>query len=148
MKFEIMDQDIFSYAAPKGFKEYSEKYRVLVHCISADKNMIANLSIAIANNYMLRSGLSDYYTKSPDCAFVNGVMNLITKDKAYDLATYESIEKSLIVCRKICIERSIKYLVMPRIGCDDDSLNWFKVSEIIKSVFADTNVDILICTSY
>jgi hypothetical protein len=34
---------------------------------------------------------------------------------------------------------------MPVIGCGLDRLNWADVSEQIKSVFTDTDVEILVC---
>lgn len=36
-------------------------------------------------------------------------------------------------------------LAMPRIGCGLDRLQWVKVKEIIEEVFANTNVEILVC---
>jgi hypothetical protein len=34
---------------------------------------------------------------------------------------------------------------MPIIGCGLDRLQWDKVSEIIKDVFKDTDIEILVC---
>lgn len=36
-------------------------------------------------------------------------------------------------------------LAMPKIGCGLDILEWNKVSEIIKDVFKDTDIEILVC---
>lgn len=36
-------------------------------------------------------------------------------------------------------------LAMPRIGCGLDKLEWSKVKAIIEEVFADTDVEILVC---
>lgn len=40
--------------------------------------------------------------------------------------------------------KSLK-LAMPKIGCGIDRLDWDKVQEIIKDVFRNTDVEILIC---
>lgn len=35
---------------------------------------------------------------------------------------------------------------MPKIGCGIDRLNWKKVSEIIKEIFEDVDIEIIIYT--
>ena len=47
--------------------------------------------------------------------------------------------------KQICLKNNIKKIAMPVIGCGLDRLNWNDVSEQIKNVFADTNVEILVC---
>ena len=47
--------------------------------------------------------------------------------------------------KQICLEYNIKKIAMPVIGCGLDRLNWNDVSEQIKDIFADTNVEILVC---
>ena len=48
------------------------------------------------------------------------------------------------MCR-ICKDKEINKIAMPKIGCGLDRLNWDNVYEIIKDVFKDTDVEILIC---
>ena len=43
------------------------------------------------------------------------------------------------------MQNSIKKVAMPVIGCGLDKLEWYKVSGIIKEVFADTDIEILVC---
>jgi len=47
--------------------------------------------------------------------------------------------------KQICLENNIKKIAMPVIGCGLDRLNWNDVSEQIKDVFADMDVEILVC---
>ena len=47
--------------------------------------------------------------------------------------------------KKICLEKNIKKLAMPLIGCGIDGLEWDKVSTIVKDVFEDTDLDIWVC---
>ncbi len=44
-----------------------------------------------------------------------------------------------------CEIRGIKKIAMPMIGCGLDKLKWDDVSKIIKDVFKDTDVEILVC---
>ena len=36
-------------------------------------------------------------------------------------------------------------IAMPQIGCGLDRLKWKDVSDVIKDVFADTDIEILVC---
>lgn len=47
--------------------------------------------------------------------------------------------------REICQDNDIKKVAMPVIGCGLDRLNWNKVSEIIKKMFGDVDIEILVC---
>lgn len=47
--------------------------------------------------------------------------------------------------KQICLKNNIKKIAMPVIGCGLDRLNWNDVSEQIKNVFANTDVEILVC---
>ena len=46
---------------------------------------------------------------------------------------------------RLRIPSDCKKIAMPVIGCGLDRLEWCKVSEIIKEVFEDTDVEILVC---
>ena len=47
--------------------------------------------------------------------------------------------------KEICIEEDIKALVMPKIGCGLDRLQWPKVREILERILGDMDIDILVC---
>ena len=47
--------------------------------------------------------------------------------------------------KQICLENDIKKIAMPVIGCGLDRLDWNDVSEQIKSVFTNIEVEILVC---
>ena len=46
---------------------------------------------------------------------------------------------------KIRLPLECKKIAMPVIGCGLDRLDWSKVSDIIKDVFSDTDIEILVC---
>ena len=88
------------------------------------------------------------------------IANLVTKKFCYQKPTYKSLRESLdslntfidalIKMRKFRAfntntkPESLK-LAMPRIGCGIDRLDYDNAQEIIKDVFHDTDVEILIC---
>ena len=47
--------------------------------------------------------------------------------------------------KTLCLEQNIKKLVMPKIGCGLDKLQWNTVKENIIKIFNDTDIEILIC---
>ena len=47
--------------------------------------------------------------------------------------------------KNICLHRKVQKIAMPMIGCGLDKLEWDRVSQIIKNIFGDTDMEILIC---
>ena len=70
---------------------------------------------------------------------------LITKDKYWQKPTYASLSGAVDNMRKCCEAMGIKKLVMPKIGCGLDRLNWGMVKQIIKEKFVETDIDIIVC---
>ena len=121
--------------------EYT-KDRVPVHCISQDCQMGAGIAVPMKKEYHLASLKAD---KFPDCIYYHGVLNLITKKNYWGKPTYQTLEQSLIKMKEICQKENITKVVMPKIGCGLDRLQWPKVREIIQNIFKDTDLDILVC---
>ncbi|XP_035513471.1 ADP-ribose glycohydrolase OARD1 isoform X2 [Morone saxatilis] len=69
---------------------------------------------------------------------------LITKKKASQKPTYESLKKSLEYMRSHCVLNGVTRVSMPRIGCGLDRLRWEKVSVILEQVFKLANISITV----
>ena len=127
----------------------------LAHCISADFGMGKGIVIEFNKRFdmkrKLQSKYPDYVNKwhhnnwCGDCILEGRVLNLITKERYFHKPTYESLKTALLVCHLECIYNDITKIAMPIIGCGLDRLQWDKVSEIIKDVFKDTDIEILVC---
>jgi hypothetical protein len=89
--------------------------------------------------------LEQYNVKVGSCILVDRVFNLITKSRSSGKPTYKTLESSLIEMKQIIIDNDIKYLAMPKIGCGLDRLQWGRVSEMLKEIFSDYDIDIIIC---
>lgn len=131
---------------------------ILVHCISADLAMGAG----IAKEFTRRGVKAELQRKYQDdvevgdCLVSNATgwraeFNLVTKEKYWQKPTYDSLKTALVNARinaKILAlmndDKPVK-LAMPKIGCGLDHLQWVKVKEIIEEVFANTDVEILVC---
>lgn len=136
-------RDIF--ATPKDY--------FLAHCISADFALGAGIAKEFKNRGV-RKQLKYHYTfgKIGDALVTYatdwiGEFNLVTKDRYYEKPTLKSLTKALISMKNIILTYPAEQhkIAMPQIGCGLDRLKWEDVSEIIKDIFKDTNVEILIC---
>ncbi len=121
----------------------------LAHCISSDAKMSAGIAVEFRKRFKLKS-LQDKANLQPleigSCYIVGRSLNLVTKSKYWHKPTYETITQALISMKIRCLEEEITKLAMPQIGCGLDKLQWGKVREIIKEVFSDTKVNIVVCT--
>lgn len=127
----------------------------LAHCISADFGMGKGIVIEFNKRFDMKRKLQktypDYLNQWThkkmigDCIQQDRVFNLITKERYYQKPTYKSLTIALKEMKDLCNEIHVVKIAMPIIGCGLDRLQWDKVSEIIKDIFKDTNIEILVC---
>ena len=131
--------------------ESDDKY-TLVHCISYDCGMGAGIAKTFDSKMpkmknQLKRTIRENNLQGYFAILYKGernVINLITKERYWHKPTYSSLKASLLSAKKIAIRYDIKYLAMPVIGCGLDRLQWSKVSAMIKEIFADTDVEIVV----
>lgn len=131
----------------------SEDY-YLAHCISADFGMGKGIVVEFNKRFDMKNKLqtkypnfiNDYHHyRYGGMALIEGrVINLITKERYWQKPTYETLRNALNNAR-IRLPLDCKKIAMPVIGCGLDRLEWSKVSDIIKDVFSDTDIEILVC---
>ena len=143
---------------------YNEEYRdlfsvsedyYLAHCISADFGMGAGIAIQFNKRFNMKNKLIKNYPTyidkfridgaHGDCILQDKVFNLITKERYWDKPTYTLLFEALQQMYKLCDMSGIKKVAMPTIGAGLDKLDWDKVSTLIKDVFKDTDIEILVC---
>lgn len=124
------------------FDRQLEEGEYYVHCISRDYACGAG----IAKEFNKRYDLTQRLRTQPWaelCMKVDNVFNLVTKRCYWQKPTMKSLEDSLNQLKFHCTKAVVtKTLVMPRIGCGLDKLNWNEVQELIKDTFKDTNINI------
>lgn len=135
---------------------YTEEYRDLftmpdtyhlAHCIASDLGMGAGIAVPMQKTFGLRgkihnTGLPLHH---PTTILTGRVFNLITKAKSSGKPTLNSLHMSIIKMRDIAVLEGIKQIAMPKIGCGLDHLSWPQVREILKTEFANTDIELYVC---
>lgn len=143
---------------------YKEEYRdlfsvtddyYLAHCISADFGMGAGIAVQFNKRFNMKNKLIRNYPTyidklridgvHGDCILHDKVFNLITKERYWDKPTYTLLFEALQQMYTLCDMYGIKKIAMPTIGAGLDKLDWNKVSTLIKDVFKNTDIEILVC---
>ena len=153
MKIIEVEKDLFTV---------DEEY-YLAHCISLDFALGAGIAVQFDKKFNMREKLNkacnekrkyeswESSKNSSDngepgyCLALGNVFNLVTKEKYFDKPTYGTIENALYSMKKIASTTGVENIAMPRIGCGLDQLEWSKVKSIIKEVFKDTDIKIMVC---
>ena len=139
MKYEERRGNLFELP-----KEY-----VLCQCISEDCAMGAGIAVEFQNKfhmkYRIRNYLQDNNMHYPCIVPFDEdrrVINLVTKKFYYNKPTYKSLEIVLDQLHEYCMNKYIKNLAMPRIGCGLDRLSWPVIRHMIQDKFSDLNITI------
>lgn len=118
--------------------------RVPVHCIAADHRMGAGIAVPMAKKYNLHALMDkEVLLRYPRCYYIGGVMNLVTKKLSYHKPSYVDFEAAVGELRKQCVQNNITKLVMPRIGCGLDRLEWDRVLPVLERELSE--FDVLVC---
>lgn len=141
MKYYEVYKDLFTID--------KDKY-VFGHCISKDCEMGLGIAVDFKKQF---KGIKEYcLSMNPEIGDAilyecnrGKVFNLITKNRYSGKPTYETLRSSLISMKKQIEFEEYKYLAIPKIGCGLDKLQWGKVSQMIKEIFNDLDIEILVC---
>lgn len=127
----------------------------LAHCISADFGMGKGIVVEFNKRFdmkrILQTKYPDYVNqfhrqkRLSDCILEGRVFNLITKERYFEKPTYNTLTGALCKMKVLCQSENIHKIAMPIIGCGLDRLEWDKVSRIIKDVFQEEDIEILVC---
>lgn len=127
----------------------------LAHCISADFGMGKGIVVEFNKRFdmkrILQTKYPDYVNqfhrqkRLSDCILECRVFNLITKERYFEKPTYNTLTGALCKMRGLCRSQNIHKIAMPIIGCGLDGLEWDRVSRIIKYVFQEEDIEILVC---
>lgn len=155
MQLEIVKKDITTISSDF----------LICHCISADAAMGAGVALALVRRFpSMKSEVKDCLKNTPLCQQVGQavfyvddttnavVANMITKTHYWDKSStmpqgayLDNLRQCLILVKQVMLERNIKKLAMPKIGCGLDRCSWTDVESIILDIFDGTDYDITVC---
>lgn len=134
------------------FEKYMDKPVTFAHCISADFALGAGIAKQFDERFHLRKELKEKFplgVDRPCCIYINRVFNLVTKEKCFFKPNYRALDEALkdmaFKFNKIRQYLPSDTIVMPKIGCGLDRLEWYAVKPIIKEAFEFIDVRIIIC---
>ena len=120
-----------------------------VHCISADFSLGKGIALEMQHRFHTRDAIQSrakpFSIPIGNCIYTDPVLSMITKGKANSKPTYEQMYEALY---HLCIateKLNINSIAMPLIGCGLDGLKWPIVRALVKDIFEDTDMDILVC---
>jgi hypothetical protein len=73
------------------------------------------------------------------------IYNLISKGSSAQLPDRSDFEDSLRALKRALLAHGEKRLAIPRIGAGIDRLNWSDSAGFIQELFADTDIEIMVC---
>lgn len=73
------------------------------------------------------------------------IIFLITKTRQKQLATYENMHLALLNLKYFCEKHSLTKLAMNQLG-REDGLDWARTRSMIRYIFRNTDIEIIICT--
>lgn len=136
------------------FEEIEAAPCCIFHCISADLKMGKGIAKPMNAKFHIRELWKNpnpnwYGTGHTICTPTDTaehiVFNLITKEKYWQKPNYKTMEEALTHAREYFnyYRGFPKKIVMPKIGCGLDQLNWPKVKKIIERIFE--GFDVTVC---
>lgn len=126
-----------------------EKKYFICHASSRDLDMSQGLANVINNTYDLVNGIklkygTDYLAVG-ESYVVGNVITLIVKRNKYDSVLLSDIKECIEDLACMVDDEGIRYIAFPKICCGNMGMNWKDVKQIIREVFEDLDVTILIC---
>lgn len=115
------------------------------HCISRDYALGAGIAVEFNKRFDMKKRLKALPKTDAVCIRIDRVYNLVTKRFCFQKPTLESMKKALCELHDAVIADKVSKLAMPKIGCGLDRLDWKDVESLIKTVFNDVDIEILVC---
>lgn len=130
--------DLFSYMGADCY---------FAHCISRDFALGKGIAVRFRSLYHLTPATLTAGMVDSHISVVQNVFNLITKDKYWQKPTYDSLRRSLLSMKKLILALGVTHLVIPKIGCGLDKLQWRRVYTMLEEVFKDIpTLTITVCS--
>ena len=139
MYYREVQQDLFSVG-----DEYT-----LIQCISGDFALNKGLALEMQKKFAVRTRLQSkmrpFTVPIGHCVYTEPVLNIVTEGYGQNKPTYETMYEGLFHLREAVEKLGIEAIAMPLLGCGLGQLKWPIVRALIKDIFEDTDIEILVC---
>lgn len=161
----LINKDIFEWIE----ENKEDNVIVLMHCISSDWALGAGIAKIIDEKFQEKESLKRTFPEKPEWKGKGFglitprstleevsthlyICNLVTKEHYWDKPTYttlsdslENVKSLLQILKSKAKEKNLDFkIVMPKIGCGLDKLDWTRVREIV-ALWAGLDFDITVC---
>lgn len=161
----LINKDIFKWIE----ENKEDNVIVLIHCISSDWALGAGIAKAIDEKFQEKESLKRAFPEKPEWKGKGFglitprptleelsphlyICNLVTKEHYWDKPTYttlsdslENVKSLLQILKSKAKEENLDFkIVMPKIGCGLDKLDWTRVREIV-ALWAGLDIDVTVC---
>lgn len=112
------------------------------HCVSQDLQMNNGTALLFRRKFVLKS----QHPRIHEVIYMRQgeryILHMITKNKYWQKASLEDMFLTIQNLRSICGELNIEKLAIPRIGTENDQLDWSTIRNMIRFVFKDLNIEV------
>ncbi len=160
MKYQEIQYDLFK--VNEDYVTQGEELYCLAHCISADFAMAGGIVLGFNSHFNMKNRLVETFGNVRSKFYRTGgfiipimventvgnkfpVFNMITKMQVIHKPKYENIQKALEDIRNEMTFEGKTKLAIPKIGCGIDGKDWKVISQMIKDVFQNEDIEILVC---
>lgn len=118
----------------------------LVHCVSKDGKMGAGIAKTFQSHFNIRPQFLNSRRGVGGLVAVwrhhRFIVNLVTKEKYYNLPTLHDLKDSLHALRSFVVQNNIRVLAMPEIASGRDKISLNLVVEYLYEIFHNLDIDI------
>ena len=152
MKFKEKYTDIF-----EEYQNCLSKMKAMAFCCSGDINLQAGVSQKFDERYRIEEMMKEQQNRygrlyETGKAYFFSIhygetllIPLINRDKKWQGTTYDEMLQCIKSLKKVCQEWYIEDLIIPRISCGLDMMNWEIIRPIIKEQFENEDINITVC---
>lgn len=151
MNFKEKNIDIF-----EEYENAQHGMRAMAFCCSGDVKLQAGISQKIDEKYHIEEMMEERmyrYGRQYEAgkAYLFRIdadkvlIPLVNRDKKWQGTTYDEMLACIMALKGLLLEHKIRILIIPKISCGLDMMNWDIIRPIIKEQFEDTDIDITVC---
>jgi len=116
------------------------------HCVSQDLQMNNGTALLFRRNFRNVAMLKSQHPRIHEVIYMRQgeiyILHMITKNKYWQKASLEDMFLTIQNLGSICVELNIEKLAIPRIGTENDQLDWSMIRNMIRFVFKDFNIEV------